>query len=120
MNRALIVISLEGYTQHLLNPIMENVLEFSKTHNANVDVEEMFDYAILKGLTGVLGVNLIKDYLLTEMYDIFYNQYLENIALSIAMNIIKMHSLNYLVQFNGRIKTLVTFHEIIFSYSLTN
>lgn len=121
MRRGLIIVSLENYNTPIMKAIEDNVTKFLPEHNLHpgtfIDIEEIFIYAILKSLTGILGINLMKDFLYTEVYDMFYNSYLEHIALPIAVDVIKMHSLMFLTQ-TSSVKTLVTFNELIISYRI--
>ncbi len=119
MSRNILLIDINNYFPIIMKTIDENKLHFFRMINTSpeeiFDLDDLFEYAILKSLSGVLGKNLIRDYLHTEVFDIFYSTYLEAICLQIALNIVKTNNLNFLIGCD-KIKSLVTYSEIIFVY----
>lgn len=114
----LLIIGLEEIAPPIVNAINTYLPDFYRgfdVHPSNViEIEDLFEYCLLKSLSGIIGINLTHDYLLTELYDMFYSAFMEGICLTLAMKFVKSHNL-MLLSNSSRVKVLVTFSEIIFS-----
>ena len=119
MARNILLLDLESYTPIISQLINDNKLHFFRMINMGeqeyFDLDDLFEYSILKSLSGVIGKNLLRDYLHTEIFDIFYKTYLEAHCLQIALHIVKTNKLDFLTTCT-KIKCLVTYQEIIFVY----